>query len=100
MTGQGGTRRRWRWAVTVWVVAVAVGAGLTLWLQDDARPQGPYGWESVDESHPPAPSDGSPQPYGDYEKQHPSCPSPSAAPDRAPVTGAVACLRVEVPTAR
>ncbi|GGM11076.1 hypothetical protein GCM10010129_63890 [Streptomyces fumigatiscleroticus] len=31
--------------MAVWALAVAAGGGLTLWLQDSARPAQPYGWE-------------------------------------------------------
>ncbi|MEU2713788.1 hypothetical protein [Streptomyces sp. NPDC007205] len=48
MTGERGVRRRrwWRWAVTGWAVTVAVGGALTLLLQEDARPKGPYVWQN------------------------------------------------------
>ncbi|MER5752522.1 hypothetical protein [Streptomyces sp. NPDC002088] len=56
MTGAGGRRRRLRRRVVVtWAVAVAVGGGVTLWLQDSAEPQGPYGRQEQDPSQSPAP---------------------------------------------
>lgn len=75
MTRPGDARRRWwRWAVTTWAVVVAVGGALTLTLQEEARPKGPYGWESGDGSPPPPDVRGvRPRPYGG------GCsPSPSA----------------------
>lgn len=38
------SRRAWRWAVLVWVVAVAAGGGLTVWLQDAAKPPERPAW--------------------------------------------------------
>lgn len=55
MTVEGGARRRrrWRWAVTGWAVIVAVGGALTLVLQEDARPGGPYVWQNGNGPTPP-----------------------------------------------
>ncbi|MGV4984067.1 hypothetical protein ACVB8X_03160 [Streptomyces sp. NRAIS4] len=93
MTGPGGTARRrwWRWVVAAWTVAVAVGGGLTLVLQEDARPQRPHVWE--DGHGVGGPSPGARrlprQPLGD----DPSCP-PSPPARTAPAAGhpAVICL--------
>ncbi|MGW0768774.1 hypothetical protein [Streptomyces sp. NPDC002676] len=57
-------RRWWRWVLASWVLTVAVGGGLTLWLQDSARPRGPYVWENGGATPPAAPGAG--EPYGQY----------------------------------
>ena len=41
---RGRRRRGRRWAVAVWALTVVVGGGLTLWLQDAARPSQPPAW--------------------------------------------------------
>ncbi|MFI2201619.1 hypothetical protein ACH47Z_12760 [Streptomyces sp. NPDC020192] len=64
--------------MTVWAVAVAAGGALTLVFRDDARPPGPYRWERVDESSPPALPGGSPRPLRDYLRERGPCPTPSA----------------------
>ncbi|MFF4041701.1 hypothetical protein [Streptomyces sp. NPDC001816] len=97
MSEQRGARRRlWRWAVCAWAVAVVAGGGLTLWLQDSVRPQGPYGWESGDGPTPRNPYGGTPRPLqgttgGDDE----TCPT---GPEREPTQEAgrmiVACAYV------
>jgi hypothetical protein len=53
MTGEK-RRRLWRRIVVGWVVAVAVGGGLTLWLDDSARPPGPYSWQQAEPSDSPS----------------------------------------------
>ena len=84
MSRPGGVRRRWwRWAVTGWAAAVAVGGGLTLALQEESEPKGPYVWENRDDS-PPAPDlRGVPGRRDDH-----SCP-PSPAPTGTSPDGTV-----------
>jgi hypothetical protein len=83
--GMTGERRRkvWRWAVTVWALAVAVGGGLTLWLQDAAEPDGPYGWEVTQ----------SPEPLPDGRELASLCPSDGVADDGTLVVCAYATIR-------
>ncbi|MFJ7148487.1 hypothetical protein ACIQVT_09835 [Streptomyces sp. NPDC100445] len=67
--------------MTVWTVAVAVGGGLTLVLQDEARPGGPYVWENGDDSsHPPDP-----------DEDPSACRTTGAAPESG--RGPLACAR-------
>ena len=46
------SRRAWRRAVLVWVLAVAVGGGLTVWLQDAAKPPERPAWYRTGDSDP------------------------------------------------
>ncbi|MEV6837866.1 hypothetical protein AB0N17_25710, partial [Streptomyces sp. NPDC051133] len=78
MTRTGGARRRWwRWAVPAWAVAVAVGGGATFWLQQEARPGGPYVWQDGGGSAPPA--DGKPLSDDGADEERHGCPPEFAA---------------------
>ncbi|QNP70287.1 hypothetical protein IAG44_13080 [Streptomyces roseirectus] len=53
--GGRGARVR-RWVVAVWAALVVVGGGVTLWLQDSARPPAPRGWYEAPSSLPTPPT--------------------------------------------
>ncbi|MFM9610024.1 hypothetical protein [Streptomyces niveiscabiei] len=44
-----------RWVVAVWVALVVVGGGVTLWLQDSARPPVHMGWYDARSTPTPSP---------------------------------------------
>ncbi|MEU5532416.1 hypothetical protein [Streptomyces sp. NPDC020362] len=94
MSEQGGARRRrwWRWVVGAWAVAVAAGGGLTLWLQDSARPREPYVWDNGDAETPRNVHGGTPRPLHDPRADDDACPpSPLPEPTQGPTRPAVAC---------
>lgn len=94
MSEQRGARRRlWRWVLCAWAVAVVAGGGLTLWLQDSARPQGPYGWENGDGATPRNAYGSTPGPLHTSGGNDDACPAgPEPGPTQRAGRSAVLCL--------
>ncbi|MFF8194077.1 hypothetical protein ACF05L_25200 [Streptomyces bobili] len=89
MTDVRGRRRRGRrWAFAAWTLTAVVGGGLTLWLQDAAKPSQPPAWHR----------DEDPAPLLEMEADDlRGCPTPTAGADDLGVTD-VQCVHVDVVT--
>ncbi|MDX3526443.1 hypothetical protein P1P75_08310 [Streptomyces sp. ID05-39B] len=89
MTDVRGRRRRGRrWAFALWALTAVVGGGLTLWLQDAAKPSQPPAWHR----------DENPAPLLEMDADDVrGCPTPTPAADDPGVTD-VQCVYVEVVT--
>ncbi|MFG3514741.1 hypothetical protein [Streptomyces bobili] len=87
MTDARARRRKGRrWVFAVWALTAVVGGGLTLWLQDAAKPSQPPAWHR----------DEGPAPLLEMDADdHRGCPTPTAEPGDAGVTD-VQCVHVEV----